>query len=95
MHYAGEEVEKITYQLPAGFALEGTPQDAKFNWESNASYAVRSSVDANSITTSRVLARRFTMLDPSEYTDLRDFYQKAIAADQQQLFLNPSSAAGH
>jgi hypothetical protein len=95
MHYAGEEVEKITYQLPTGFALEGTPQDAKFNWESNASYAVRSGVDANSITTSRVLARRFTMLDPSDYVGLHDFYEKAVTADQQPLVLNAASAAGH
>jgi hypothetical protein len=95
MHYAGEEEEQITYQLPAGFALEGIPEETKFNWASNASYAVRTKVDANSVTTTRVLARGFTMLDPSEYTGLRDFYQKAITADQQQLVLNAASAAGH
>lgn len=94
MHYAGEEQEQITYQLPAGFALEGTPQDVKFNWENNASYMVRSKTDANSITTARVFARGFTMLDPSEYNGLRDFYQRSVAADQQMLVLNPASAAG-
>jgi len=95
MHYAGEEQEQITYQLPAGFAIEGAPQETKFNWESNASYMVRSKVDANSITTARVLAHAFTMLDPSEYTGLRDFYQNAVTADKQQLVLNAASAAGH
>jgi hypothetical protein len=95
MHYAAEEEEQISYQLPAGFALEGAPEETKFNWASNASYVVRTKVDANSVTTTRVLARGFTMLDPSEYTGLRDFYQKAIAADQQQLVLNAASAAGH
>lgn len=94
MHYAGEEQEQITYQLPAGFALEGTPQETKFSWESNASYMVRSKVDANSITTARVLARGFTVLDPSQYSGLHDFYQKAVTADQQQLVLNAASAAG-
>jgi hypothetical protein len=95
MHYAAEEEEKITYQLPAGFSIEGTPQETKFNWASNASYAVRSDVEANSVTTTRVLARGFTMLDPADYSELRDFYQKAITADQQQLVLNAASAAGH
>jgi hypothetical protein len=95
MHYAGEEQEKITYQLPAGLAVEGSPQETKFNWETNASYVVRSTVDANSITTARVLARGFTILEPSDYSGLRDFYQKAITADQQQLVLNAASAAGH
>jgi hypothetical protein len=95
MHYAGEEEEQITYQLPAGFALEGTPQETKFDWSGNASYVVRTRVDADSITTSRVLVRGFTMLDPSEYSALRDFYQKAVTADQQQLVLNAASAAGH
>jgi hypothetical protein len=95
MHYAAEELEQISYQIPAGFTLEGTPQETKFNWENNASYTVRSKVDANSITTARVLVHGFTMLDPSEYSGLRDFYQKAITADQQQLVFNAASAAGH
>jgi hypothetical protein len=95
VHYAGEEEEQITYQLPAGLALEGTPQENKFNWAGNASYVVRSHVDANSITTARVLVRGFTTLDPSEYSGLHDFYQKTIAADEQQLVLNAASAAGH
>jgi hypothetical protein len=95
MHFAGEEQEKIIYQLPTGFALEGTPAENKFNWSTNATYAVRSTVDANTVTTTRVLARAFTTLDPADYTGLRDFYEKTITADQQQLVLNAASAAGH
>jgi hypothetical protein len=94
MHYAEEEQEKISYQLPAGFALEGTPEETRFHWEGNASYSVRSTVDANTITTSRVLVRGFTLLDPSDYSGLHGFFQKAVAADQQQLVLNAASAAG-
>jgi hypothetical protein len=94
MHYAGEEQEQIAYQLPTGFSLEGTPQETKFNWETNASYTVRSKVDGNSITTARVLARGFTMLDPSEYAGLHDFYEKTMIADQQKLVLNSASAGG-
>jgi hypothetical protein len=95
MHYAEEEQEQITYQLPAGFALEGTPEETKFSWGTNATYIVRSRVDANSVTTTRVLARGFTTLDPADYSGLRDFYQKTITADQQQLVLNAASAPGH
>ena len=95
MHYAGREEEQITYTFPAGFALEGTPQETKFSWENNASYQLRSKVDAASITSARVLARNFTVLEPADYNQLRDFYQKAVAADQQQIVLNASQAAGH
>jgi hypothetical protein len=35
----------------------------------------------------RLLAYNFTLLDPKEYSDLHDFYQKVAAADQQQLVL--------
>jgi hypothetical protein len=42
-----------------------------------------------------VLARGFTTLDPADYDGLRDFYQKTITADQQQLLMNVASPAGH
>jgi hypothetical protein len=95
MNYPAQEQEQITYLIPAGFALDGTPEDKKFNWENNASYQLRSKVDATSITTARVLARGFTMLEASNYNDLRDFYQKAVTADQQQIVLSAVSAASH
>jgi hypothetical protein len=40
------------------------------------------------------LARAFTLAKPLEYQDLRGFYQKVAAADQQQLVLTAAPQAG-
>jgi hypothetical protein len=87
-HYAEQVQEQITYQFPAGFTLAETPQDNKFAWENNASYSVKSKADATSIATFRLLARGFTLLEAKDYGQLRDFYLKVAAGDQQQLVLN-------
>jgi hypothetical protein len=94
LHYPAQEQEQITYAFPSGYALEGTPQDASMKWEDNAAYQLRSKVTAGSVTTARVLARGFTMIDAAEYGQLRDFYQKVVEADRQQIVLNGTPAAG-
>jgi hypothetical protein len=92
MHYPSQETEQITYVFPAGFALEGTPQDDKFRWEDNAAYQLRSKADASQIISARVLSRGFTLLEAKDYNQLRDFYQKVTTDDQQQLVLVAQAA---
>jgi hypothetical protein len=94
MHYPAQEQEQITYALPSGYSVDGAPQDATLKWEDNAAYQLRSKVEAGSITNARILARGFTLLDPSEYSKLRDFYQKVIVADKQQIALIAAQASG-
>jgi hypothetical protein len=93
MRYPAQEQEQITYVLPAGYVLEGTPQDTNMKWEENAAYQSRIKVDGSSITGARILARGFTLLDPKDYVPLHDFYQKVIAADQQPLVLTAAQAS--
>jgi hypothetical protein len=93
MRYPAQEQEQITYVLPAGYALEGTPQDTNLKWEENAAYQLRTKVEGSSITNARVLQRGFTLLDPKDYEQLHDFYQKVVAADQQPLVLNAAQAS--
>ena len=87
MRYPAQEQEQITYVLPPGFALAGTPEDAKLKWEGNAAYELRTKVEGSSITDARIFARAFTILDAKDYVQLHDFYQKVVAADQQPLVL--------
>ncbi len=94
MRYPSQEQEQITYVFPARFAPEGTPEDAKFSWQNNAAYQLRTKVNSGSVTNSRVLARGFTLLDAGEYDELRNFYQKVISADQQQLVLTTVRPSG-
>ena len=45
------------------------------------------------IVVARSLARAFSEAKPEEYQDLRGFYQKVAAADQQQMVLTAAPAA--
>jgi hypothetical protein len=94
MHYPSQEQEQIVYALPAGYEVEGTPTDSTFKWEENAAYQLRSKVDAGTITTARILARGFTLLEAKDYGALRDFYEKVVVADHQQIALTAPKSAG-
>jgi hypothetical protein len=93
VRYPSQDQEQITYVLPAGFELEGTPQDTVMKWEQNAAYQLKSKVAPGSVTSARLMARGFTLLEPQEYNPLRDFYQKVVAADQQMLLLTAGKSA--
>lgn len=91
MHYGEQTIDQVTYHLPAGMAVEGGPQDSKIPWEQHAVLVLKTKVNGNDVTIVRQLARAFTIAKPEEYQNLRDFYQKVAAADQQQLVLTASS----
>jgi hypothetical protein len=93
VHYPEQEQDQITYVLPAGFNLEAKPEDSAMKLEQNAAYQVKAKVDGSSVTNIRILARGFTLLEPSEYAELRDFYQKVATADRQELVLSPAAQA--
>jgi hypothetical protein len=94
MRYPAQEQEQITYVLPTGYTLKGTPQDANLRWAENAAYQLRTKVTGDSIMGARVLARGFTLLDAKDYEQVRDFYKKVIATDQQELVLTSGSPTG-
>jgi hypothetical protein len=93
VHYPAEEQEQITFVLPSGFTLEGTPKDINVRWEENAAYVLRTKADANTITTGRILAWSFTLLDASEYGKLRDFYDKLVLSDHEQIAFTAAQAS--
>jgi hypothetical protein len=87
MHFGQEVTDQITYHLPAGFSVEGAPKDDKIVWADHAVFVDKTVPGQGQITIARMLARAFTFAKPEEYQDLRGFYQKVAAADQQQLVL--------
>jgi len=92
VHYPLLEQDEVTYTLPPGFKVESMPQDSNSTWGSNAALAIRSTAKPDSVTVRRILGRNFTLLYPNDYPDLRGFYQKVAAADQQQLVLTRAPA---
>jgi hypothetical protein len=94
MHYGEQVTDEIVYHLPAGLSVEGVPQNTKNLWAGHAVYVVKTASAPGQITVVRTLARAFTLAKPEEYQDLRGFYQKVAAADQQQIVLTaPATAA--
>jgi hypothetical protein len=87
MHYGDLVVDQVTYHLPAGFSVEGAPQDAKITWPEHAILATKTAPSPGQLVIARSLARAFTLAKPEEYKDLRGFYQKVADSDQQQLVL--------
>jgi hypothetical protein len=93
MHYASMVSDQVTYHLPAGYTVEGAPKDANITWAPNAQIATKITQADGKITVTRQLARGFTLLKPHQYQDLRGFYQKVAANDQQQVVLTQSAVA--
>lgn len=93
MHYGDQTSDQVVYHLPSGLSVEGAPQDTKIPWTGHAALVTKSKTDPGQITIARTLPRAFTIAKPEEYQDLRDFYRKVAAADQQQLVLAASQAA--
>jgi hypothetical protein len=91
MQYGEVIGDQITYHFPPGFTLEGAPQDASISWPDHAVLMTKSLASADHIICARKMARGFTFASQKEYQDLRGFYQKVAAADQQQLVLTSSS----
>jgi hypothetical protein len=87
IHYGDRITDQVTYHLPGGLTVEGAPQDAKISWTDQAILATKVASAPGQITVARSLSRGFTFLKPEQYQDLRSFYQKVAANDQQQLVL--------
>jgi hypothetical protein len=98
MHFGRRVTDEITYHFPDGANVEGAPQDATIPWPSHAALIDKSVAQPGQITIRQTLLVGFTFAKPDEYQDLRAFYQKVAAADQEQLVLSTppvaASAAG-
>ena len=95
VQYAREEQDEVTYRLPPGFTVESSPLTADVSWPKYALLKIKSTPKEGIIDVVRTMAYNFTLLDPKEYSDLHDFYQKVSTADQQQLVLTRAPSKGN
>jgi transglutaminase-like putative cysteine protease len=93
MHYPEQVLDQIVYHVPTGLTVEGAPPDNKIDWQGHANLTTKSVIEPGQVTIARLFSRAFTFAKPGEYQDLRDYYQKIAAADQQQLALTRALAA--
>ena len=87
MQYAEQTNDEVVYHLPAGYTVEGAPQDANDLWKQHAQYILKTQATAGQITVARLLARAFDLAEPQDYQDLRGFYEKVAASDQSDVVL--------
>ncbi len=64
----------------------------KVIWQDRAVLVTKTVTSPGSVTIGRTFGRAFTVVDSKEYQELRGFYQKVAAADQQQLVLTRAPA---
>jgi hypothetical protein len=93
MHYGDRVTDQVVYRLPPSLSVEGAPQDTKISWPDHAVFITKTVTAPGQVTIARTLGRAFTFAKPEEYQDLRGFYQKVAAADQQQLVLTAAPTA--
>ncbi len=87
MHYGDIVNSTVTYLLPDGVSVEGTPADADFSWPGHAFYFSTTRPASGQIVVTTSLAKSFAEVKPEAYQDLRGFYQQVAAADQGQVVL--------
>ena len=93
VHYPKLVQDEVTYHLPPGYEVEGTPQATSLSWPDHAALKIGAHASGGNVAVQRAMAYNYTLLDQSDYAALHDFYQKVATADQQQLVLVRSAVA--
>lgn len=91
VHFPMMETDQVLYHLPAGYTVENAPS-GDISWPGYGRMRITSNSQENSLLVARVLVRSFTILNSNVYNELRDFYLKVAAADQQQIVLTRAAA---
>ncbi len=92
MHYASTVQDAVRFKLPPDLVIEAAPADAKEAFKTNASYNTSAKATPASITLYRNMVNGRTIYYTDEYPDLRAFYSKTEAKDQESLVLTHAAA---
>jgi hypothetical protein len=87
------EQDDVTYRLPAGFGMDGESKPTVISWPDHAKLTINTTSNPSGVHVTRNLVYNYTILAPTEYAALHDFYQKVAAADQQEITLSKIAAA--
>lgn len=87
--------DKVVMKLPPNFVAESLPRNVEIPLPKRALFGATYKFEGGVYTEGRMLLLATSFYDAKEYPELRDFYQKMNAQDQQQLILKaaPQAAA--
>jgi hypothetical protein len=87
LHYPYLLQDDVKLELAPGLTVKNLPTDAEVPMLTFGKYRAKYSTPENSYELTRVVAMGRTLFTVAQYGDLRDFYQKMGAQDQQQVLL--------
>ena len=92
LHFADQVIDDVIVHMPTGYSVESAPPPAQLPWPEHAVLVVKTQTGPGTIDIKHIFARGFVLLDPKEYPELHDYYEKIAANDQQQLVLTSAGA---
>lgn len=94
MHYANQVQDAVRYKYPAGLVIESAPTKGEGTLANAAVFSVNSDAKPGAVTLYRNVTIGRVLFPAADYADLRTFYGKLEAKDQESLVLTRASAAG-
>jgi Transglutaminase-like superfamily len=92
LHYPYGAQDTVVIHLPATWTVESAPKDAQIPLPKNALYQTTIKQTPGKLEIGRVFILANSLYLVNEYGDLKDFYQKVNARDQEQAVLQPAIA---
>jgi hypothetical protein len=87
------EQDQVTLNLPQGYAVESVPKDIEIPLPKFADYVAKYKSTATQYSYGRLMVVANILYSKDEYPQLKDFYAKSNAQDQQQAVLHVADAA--
>lgn len=84
--------DEVTIKLAPGLSIENAPSDAKIPFQQFAIYGLSNKQTTDTYTQVREVIVGNAFYKTEEYPQLRDFFQKTSAQDQQQVVLRRAAA---
>lgn len=93
MHYPYLSRDEVNLTLAPGLTVDSVPANAKVPYPQMAAYQVAYGGKGATYSQMRILALGNTIYNVTDYPQLRDFFQKVGAQDQQQVVLDRVAVA--
>ena len=90
--YAFGEADTVEIRVPAGYAVETVPPQ-QITGLSYASYQAETRFDDGQLITRRILQVNGIFFEVETYPEIKDFFRKVQAGDEQQTVVQPASAS--
>ena len=91
--YTYEELDNVTVQLPAGFSPQDLPDGQDVKLPATRFITTRSS-QGDAVVQTRSLVVNSIYVEPEQYEEIRRFFNRLKAADEEQIALVPSQSRG-